>query len=233
MKSIWVLCFGLSSALASNCLAEKLGDPNPSAERGASVYVARCELCHGESAKGDGILPSKIETYPNTDLLKPSAAQSKDKLMDAVVYGGSKGQLSEHMPPFGEELSWTDLQSVTMLLEQAHADYQGAMNLIQAAKKMHREGEAKHIGKTLYESRCVLCHGENGLGDGRMSKILKSPPPTNLTLSRLPDPYLHDIIKKGGEAVGRSKHMPPWGDHFKDSEISAIIVYLNSLREHE
>ena len=85
-------------------------------------------------------------------------------------------------------------------------------------------------GRRIYESRCALCHGKSGLGDGRMAKIVKAPPPYNLTLSVMPDDYLKAIITRGGEAMGRSPQMPPWRDELSNAEIDQVMAYIKSFR---
>ncbi len=84
--------------------------------------------------------------------------------------------------------------------------------------------------KVFYQS-CVLCHGRTGEGNGRMAKVLKAPPPADLTASRIPDDYLREIIVKGSEALGRSKHMPPWGEALQEVEIDSVIMYVKSIRD--
>jgi cytochrome c oxidase cbb3-type subunit 3 len=88
------------------------------------------------------------------------------------------------------------------------------------------------VSKNVYETRRVLCHGEKGLGDGRMSKVIKTPPPYNLTLSRLPKSYLMDIVSKGGAQMQRSPQMPPWGEQLSPSEINSVVDYIMQLRTY-
>lgn len=85
-------------------------------------------------------------------------------------------------------------------------------------------------GKELFSSRCTLCHGSTGLGDGRLAKIITSPPPANLTLSKADSRYIRNIIFFGGERMGRSSQMPPWGDEFNQSEIDSLVNYVQSLQ---
>lgn len=60
--------------------------------------------------------------------------------------------------------------------------------------------------------------------------LLKNPPPFNLTLSRMPDAYLKKIIHGGGQGVGRSPRMPPWGTDLSGKEIESVILYIKKLR---
>ena len=64
-----------------------------------------------------------------------------------------------------------------------------------------------------------------------MSKLLKTPPPADLTASRMDRKNLEQIILLGGEGVGRSKHMPPWKDQLNKKEIARLIEYLISIRD--
>ncbi|MDH5436332.1 MAG: cytochrome c, partial [Gammaproteobacteria bacterium] len=81
-----------------------------------------------------------------------------------------------------------------------------------------------------YKGRCSLCHGPDGEGNGKMARIIKDPPPFNLTKSGVPYSYLKEIVTKGGEAMGRSGRMPPWGKELSRVELDSILLYVMSLR---
>lgn len=133
------------------------------------------------------------------------------------------------MPPFGKELSWTELESVALFTQHMRENKEAAYAMLDAQSP--QKNASKKMGQQVFSTRCVLCHGQFGEGDGRMSRLLKTPPPADLTASRLPDQYVKDIIVKGGEGVGRSKHMPPWGDQLSVTEIESLIVFLKSIRD--
>lgn len=84
-------------------------------------------------------------------------------------------------------------------------------------------------GSIVYGNYCVLCHGAAGKGDGRAAR-LHNPKPFDLTKSQVPPEYLRLIITKGGEAVGRYKGMPPWGEQLTDEQLQDLINYLPTLR---
>jgi len=212
----------------ANSYADNTIDTTPSLEIGSRVYSQRCTLCHGSQGMGDGVLPLKMGAYPNTNLRKPIKVSSPQDIHKAIVYGGSNGKLSKLMPPFGDELTWTELESVSKLVFALRSDTKTAVKLI--SQEMSGNSDHKVTGQKIYETRCVLCHGKYGEGDGRMSKLLKTPPPANLIKSRLPEKMVYQIISEGGEGVGRSKHMPPWKDQLNASEINAVVEYLNAMR---
>ncbi|MEE2730387.1 MAG: c-type cytochrome [Pseudomonadota bacterium] len=226
-----VLLVAVGLTLFSHPLAAQVDyeDPTPSVELGAKVYAARCVLCHGGKGMGEGILPMRLKEYPNTSLITSRVAQDRAGVLNATVLGPHYRDISHYMPPFGKELSWSELESVSDFVMLLRTDKTRAYALL-ANVDSGRSADRK-LGQQIYSTRCVLCHGQFGEGDGRMSKLLKTPPPADLTASRLPDQYLKDIIVKGGEAVGRSKHMPPWGDQLTDAEINSLMLYLKAIRD--
>ena len=72
--------------------------------------------------------------------------------------------------------------------------------------------EAKAEAESIYNSRCVTCHGAQGKGDGPASAGL-APRPRNFSdkmwQSNVTDRHLEMIIQFGGSAVGKSAAMPP------------------------
>jgi len=85
-------------------------------------------------------------------------------------------------------------------------------------------------GKLVYQNYCTLCHGKEGRGDGRAAR-LHYPPPFNLTKSGAPREYIAQVVRKGGEAMGRGKGMPPWGDQLTDEQVNDTLNFLHSIRE--
>lgn len=228
----WIVLF--TTFLLSWCSITALAqadydDPSPSLAIGAGVYSARCVLCHGNKGMGEGLLPIRLKDYPNTSLLQANVAKDRQEILDATVFGARYEGLSKFMPPFGKELSWSELESVADFIVLLRSDKEKAYALLD---NISTAGTAtRKLGQQVFGTRCVLCHGQFGEGDGRMARLLKTPPPADLTASRLPDEYLREIIYKGGEAMGRSKHMPPWGDQLSKSEISSLILFLKSIRD--
>ena len=85
-------------------------------------------------------------------------------------------------------------------------------------------------GGIAFRTYCVLCHGANGKGDGRASKMY-TPRPANLTVSPFNDKYKEMIIRGGGSSVGRSPYMPPWGDELSEEQIHDLVAFLRELRK--
>jgi cytochrome c oxidase cbb3-type subunit III len=89
-------------------------------------------------------------------------------------------------------------------------------------------------GRELYVEYCLQCHGGRGEGWGWGNKV--PPPPVPIPdlsdaklMQGLSDQYLFDIIKGGGEAVGKTRLMPPADRVMSDEEIREVVSYVRSL----
>jgi cbb3-type cytochrome c oxidase subunit III len=196
---------------------------------GAKVFQARCSLCHGSDGLGEGILPLSLKNYPSTNLLDPKHSKDIPSIREVVIKGASMPGISAEMPPWGDELTMAQLESVVMFVDYMRKDLVASLSMLRTESESAQP--SIKIGRAIFAGRCSLCHGALGQGDGKMSRIIKDPPPFNLTLSRAPDSYLRDIITKGGAAMSRSPRMPPWGGDLTASEIDSVILYIKTLRQ--
>jgi mono/diheme cytochrome c family protein len=85
-------------------------------------------------------------------------------------------------------------------------------------------------GRIVFENCCTFCHGAQVQRNGGAAR-LHTPPPANLVASRMPAEYLTLIIRKGGEAVGRGKGMPPWNKQLTDEQIRDVVSHLVAFRK--
>ncbi|MES2354451.1 MAG: cytochrome c [Pseudomonadota bacterium] len=93
--------------------------------------------------------------------------------------------------------------------------------------------EAKvYRGSIVFTHYCSLCHGVTAEGNGRAARLY-TPRPANLVLSEKNDAYKELIIRRGGEAMGRSQFMPPWGKELTDEQIADVIAYLHSINRYK
>ena len=214
---------------ASPALAGDSSSAIPDVAVGAFVYNERCALCHGPRGMGEGVIPLNIEGYPATNLRTGESVDTPEQIRKVIALGNQLSGASEFSPPWGNELSWTEVESVASFVELLRNDNEAALALLDDLDASVSATEK--LGRLTYQSRCTLCHGQSGLGDGKMSKIIKTPPPFDLTLSTVPDDYLRLIISNGGEAMGRSAQMPPWRDELNSIEIDSVIIFLKTLRQ--
>ena len=84
----------------------------------------------------------------------------------------------------------------------------------------------------LYKQYCGSCHGSDGKGNGPAAAALPVKPAdhTNAAvMGKISDAELFRAIKEGGQAVGKSPAMPPWGGTLKEEQIHALVAHVRSL----
>jgi cytochrome c oxidase cbb3-type subunit 3 len=219
-------------ALASAADSERLcgKDAQPCLKYGVKTFQERCVLCHGSDGLGEGVLPLAIgSSYPKTNLMEPKHGVDAKSLRDVIIKGAGMAKVSPFMPPWGDELTVTQTESVARFVEYLRKEPEAAAKMLRAEGE-HVEPSAK-LGRAVFAGRCALCHGPEGRGDGKLASVITNPPPFNLTKSRLEDGYLREIITKGGAEMGRSPRMPPWGGDLTSAEIQSVMMHLKTLRE--
>ncbi len=117
------------------------------------------------------------------------------------------------------------------------------------------EDSALVLGKSSFNARCAVCHGENGKGDGSVAGLFQVPPADLTKLSEraggaFPFSATYQSIATGLSQMGHgNSEMPVWGDYFladtlEDRGLSAsdvtqivqgrilsLVYYLQSIQE--
>ncbi len=171
--------------------------------RGGIVFKSYCILCHGEI--GDGIARASKLYAPEKLII---GKMDRDGYESIVRKGGAGVGRSEYMPPWEGELTEEQISDVVAYLS------------------MLGDGVAR--GEVVYKTNCVLCHGVSADGKGRVS-VLYDPKPSNLIRSDKNTQYKMLIVTKGGEILGRSAVMPPWGLQLSAQEIKDVVNYIDTL----
>lgn len=86
---------------------------------------------------------------------------------------------------------------------------------------------------SIYQSRCTVCHGAGGKGDGAGSAAL-DPKPRDFTSAEwqgsVTDEHIQKIIVYGGSAVGKAATMPANPDlDAKPEVVAELMKYVRSL----
>ncbi len=86
-------------------------------------------------------------------------------------------------------------------------------------------------GKALHREHCAGCHGLTGAADVVVMHMDETPPDQSDPdyMGKLPDGYLYLAICRGGEGIGKSVVMSPWGDFFTHDEIRDLIAWIRTF----
>jgi S-disulfanyl-L-cysteine oxidoreductase SoxD len=88
-------------------------------------------------------------------------------------------------------------------------------------------------GKVVYETYCLVCHGETGRGDGPISADAGGPfagvrSLVTDTVGRRSDGYLYGVIVNA-QAMGRAL-MPRYGDKVRGTDQWDLVNYVRTLQ---
>jgi cbb3-type cytochrome c oxidase subunit III len=176
-------------------------------EHGALLYATYCQVCHGTTGKGDGIV-SERGVKPVLSFLAPQAEQMKDGAMFHIITYG-KG----NMPSHAAQLSPTDRWS--------------AILHIRVLQNRFTEFPSVSLAETkeVYEKNCMPCHGKDGDGS-----LLRATKPT------LPDfnSLAWQFSKSNVEIANRIEYgdeplMPSFRYKLTRDQILALSIYIRSF----
>jgi cytochrome c553 len=89
-------------------------------------------------------------------------------------------------------------------------------------------------GKQLFEQYCVICHGQNGEGDGFNAYNL-NPKPHSLSdstyMRALSSETLTESISFGGKGVNKSVLMPAYQNTLSKTQISNLVLYIETFTQ--
>ncbi|HEY0794121.1 MAG TPA: c-type cytochrome [Chthoniobacterales bacterium] len=92
-------------------------------------------------------------------------------------------------------------------------------------------GPGAALGQKIFLSRCFVCHGTNGNGQGPAATGLGANPRdfTDPAWQRsATDDRIRKVIRKGGEAVGENAAMPPNPD-LQNDQVEGLLAFIRSL----
>ncbi len=83
--------------------------------------------------------------------------------------------------------------------------------------------EEQKLGTQVYEKKCVMCHGQDGVGDTKAGKMMKAP---DLTKSEWKNGTSStELAKTLREGLGK---MPKYEGKLSDEELNAVAEYAVS-----
>jgi len=92
---------------------------------------------------------------------------------------------------------------------------------------------ASHAGEAIFQTRCFVCHGREGKGDGPASAGLGASV-RDLTNSAwqdaTSDETIRNVVRNGATAIGGAAAMAPNPD-LSNAQIQSLTLYIRSLRK--
>jgi mono/diheme cytochrome c family protein len=82
-------------------------------------------------------------------------------------------------------------------------------------------------GKVIFEQRCMICHGNEGRGDGAQAPYL-SPRPGNLVSASVAAKTDQELLKVIAQGKPRTA-MRGWSDVLTEKEQREVLHYIRSL----
>ena len=193
----------------------------PLSYEGRRLFVSYCQLCHGADGKGGGPLAEDMKISP-ADLTTTVRSRS-DTILKKIITGDGRQTitgrdrhniLSDAMPSWKGVFTNTQVDALTAYLRFL--------------------GNSKHSmmgdpvkGMELYKQYCQVCHGEEGDGDGIMTKLMKMEPMDHTNpneMNRLTNEELVD-----GILTGTGRFMPAWEGVLTRAEVEALVSYIRLL----
>ena len=89
----------------------------------------------------------------------------------------------------------------------------------------------KEKGAVIFQTRCFVCHGRGGKGDGPASQGTSAHPQDFTDLrwqEAVPNEQISRAIRYGGASVGKGVGMPPNPD-LTDEQVRALSLFIRGL----
>ncbi len=84
-------------------------------------------------------------------------------------------------------------------------------------------------GKSIYQSKCVMCHGPEGKGDGPLGQKVK-PPATNFSSAESKKKSPEELQTTIENGVPKTAMMA-WKKQLNEAEIQDVVAYVLTLRK--
>ena len=188
--------------------ADEAHDKSQAVDEGRSLFGTYCITCHGKQGEG-------VDGPPLND--KQFLTDTNDQTIFSLISSGVPGT---EMPAWNQSLGGplTD-QQVSQLVAFIR-------NWEPTAPDRHAEAQQGDPaqGLVIYESTCVVCHGENGQGTDR-AVALNDP----ARLAQFDDEWYATTIAEGRPAKG----MPTWGTVLSPQQIRDLVALLRAWQRGE
>jgi mono/diheme cytochrome c family protein len=190
------------------------------ASRGAQVYGAFCQKCHGTYGRGDGPALAYFAAKP-PDLTDPSVlgGRSADEVTGALLARGRDPQASHSLMAFAGFMKQDELRDAVAYMQTLAGP---------------RAGVSLAAGHDVYTSICWACHGLAGKGDGPAAASL-TVKPRDFTASTFSvagrDEEVYRTISEGAaKSFHGSESMIAWKGSLTPEQIRDVMAYIATLK---
>ena len=233
-------------------------------QEGAEIYAKNCFFCHGDALDGKGPFAQGFNPLPANFTDTGTIAQLQESYVFWRIAKGGPGLPKEStpwnsaMPAWEGRLGEEEIWKVILFLYEAAREYNPGVqprrweanvrgdspfrgllpSFLTAVAPAPAEAERQDVeaGKKLYETKCAICHGFDGKGDGPAAPYL-SPRPRDFTRGlykirstgsgHLPtDEDLFKVITKGMPGTS----MPAW-DILTEKERRYLVAYIKTFSQ--
>ena len=195
-KTAWKI----STILAVGMLSSNTFADHSKSFDGYRIFRTNCAVCHGLDGTGDGPLASKLETKPADLTDNDNLKKKSDRELFKIIEGTAPhGEVSSAMPQWGLAIQHTQIRSLLSYIRYLHGS-------------KHPVSGNPLRGKQVYDNNCTICHGDDGKGEGTITKVYDMEPADHTdasSMNRMSNEKIHSIIYNGTKG---SKLMPGWKD---------------------
>lgn len=193
----------------------------PLSYEGRRLFVSYCQLCHGMDGKGGGPLAKEMEI--DTADLTTTVRSRSDTILKKIVTGEGR-----------QTITGRDRHN---LLSDAMPSWEGVFTDAQVdalIAYLRFLGNSKHglmgdpvKGMALYQQYCQVCHGEEGEGNGIMTKLMKIEPADHSNPNEMNRLTNKELVK--GILTGTGRYMPAWEGVLTQTEVEQLVSYIRLL----
>jgi mono/diheme cytochrome c family protein len=225
---------------------------------GKQEYEGKCAVCHGVTGKGDGPFANqlKVGSTDLTILAKNNGGVFPTAAVLSVLDGRSEVQAHgpREMPIYGEIYLAEGAGKTPAKQKEGYVDSR-LRSLIAYLESIQWTPTAASdeliMGKNEYETKCAICHGGSGKGDGAFASQLKVGS-TDLTMLAKNNGGVFPTAQVMSSLDGRSavqghgpREMPIYGEvylaegggapakekeTFVDARLRALVAYLETIQ---
>lgn len=185
---------------------------------GYKVFNTYCIICHGANGKGEGPLAKKLDTQPANLTSDGRLSKKSDQDIYQIIEGTVRHGRS-NMPKWRVAISPSQIKGLVSYIRYLH---RGKHKLIGNPEK----------GKAVYDRSCTVCHGNEGSGDGILTKVYSLEPANHVNAKRMDkisNDAMVELVTNGGAGASM---MPGWKGILSKQEIIDVVSYIRLLSAH-